>query len=243
MSRLDQKLVAAAEDGDLAGVKAALAAGADVHANDDEALCQAAKHGYLEIVETLVAAGADVHVDAGYPLRAASQNGHLSTARCLLDAGADVDADNNAALCMAAQRGRLDVVNLLIAVGANVNKPNYVVLFSAAKGGFAAVISQLIDAGARWQVFTPTIQEYTPAVQVAFVSRDAVVGLSVIDLAKQGVCPEAIFVLLKRQDQAELADFLQGTHLLDTLTPSARSDLLSDMLSKHSHPETPYVAP
>ncbi len=45
--------------GDIAGVKAALASGANIHANDDLALRQAAHNGHAEIVSLLLAAGAN----------------------------------------------------------------------------------------------------------------------------------------------------------------------------------------
>src|SRR5262245_8148474 len=56
----------AAKKGDVAGIKAALEAGADVNAEDDQgrqatALYYAAVEGHLEAVQLLIARGADVN--------------------------------------------------------------------------------------------------------------------------------------------------------------------------------------
>ena len=54
----DDALVAASKDGEVDGVRAALAAGADVHARDDAALRLAAYTGHAEVVRMLLDAGA-----------------------------------------------------------------------------------------------------------------------------------------------------------------------------------------
>jgi ankyrin repeat protein len=70
-----------------------LAAGADVHARDDQALCMAAKNGHDAMVARLLAAGADVHAYDDQALRLAAMNGHDAVvARLLAAGGANVHA-------------------------------------------------------------------------------------------------------------------------------------------------------
>lgn len=57
-------------------VEILLNAGADVHANCDEALWLASKNGHTEVVRVLLEAGADVHAEDGYALQMASEWGH-----------------------------------------------------------------------------------------------------------------------------------------------------------------------
>jgi ankyrin repeat protein len=89
-------LIGAAAAGDLARVKALLAAKADVNAraaNRATALLVASYRGHLQIVKTLIAAKADVNAKALYgitPLMAASAGGHLEVLKVLLAAKADL---------------------------------------------------------------------------------------------------------------------------------------------------------
>ncbi|MFA5106679.1 MAG: ankyrin repeat domain-containing protein, partial [Candidatus Micrarchaeia archaeon] len=71
MTEQNKKLLEAVSSGDLAGVKEALAAGADVNAKDRDgytALMVASYWGHMDIVKLLIAAGADVNAksETGY---------------------------------------------------------------------------------------------------------------------------------------------------------------------------------
>lgn len=91
---MSDALYDAAKIGDLIGVEAALAAGADVHANDDEALILVASRGHHEALQTLIDAGANVHAKDGQALSMAADIGCQDCAIRLLDAGAEVDVDS-----------------------------------------------------------------------------------------------------------------------------------------------------
>lgn len=108
MRNHDQALIAAAESGNLRGVQAALAAGADVNARAGHALSRAADNRHLDIVECLLAAGADARTYAR-PLIWASSAGYLDIVMCLLKAGAKI---SSTALALAAHNGRIPVVQL-----------------------------------------------------------------------------------------------------------------------------------
>jgi len=82
-------LIKAARMGNIDGVKAALAAGANIHVDGDDALYWAATQDHAEIVNLLLAAGANVHVHDDAALRWAAYHSHAEVVNRLLAAGAD----------------------------------------------------------------------------------------------------------------------------------------------------------
>ena len=82
-----------------------LAAGADLHAKNDEALRFASMEGHAEVVRLLLAAGAEVHANDDLALRKVSKRGWSHVVRLLLDAGADVHAKDDQALLSAVKFG------------------------------------------------------------------------------------------------------------------------------------------
>jgi ankyrin repeat protein len=106
-------LVCSAGYGKLDFVEYLLAAGADVHADDDYALQLASDNRRTEVVKVLLAAGADVHADDDFALQLASSNGHTEVVKVLLAAGADVHAEDDWALQLACSNRRTNVVKVL----------------------------------------------------------------------------------------------------------------------------------
>jgi hypothetical protein len=120
-----------------------LAAGADVHADNDYALRGAAVNGHLPVVQALLAAGADVHADNDYALCCAARNGHLPVVQALLAAGANLHARDDYALCCAVGNGHLPVVQALLAAGANLHADNDYALCWAARNGHSECVKLL----------------------------------------------------------------------------------------------------
>ena len=157
----DAGLIAAIKAVDKAGVRAALARGADVTATEADGttpLHWAVHADDAPIVELVLAAGADATARNRYgvpPLALAAVNGNAPIARLLLEAGTDANAtlaQGETVLMTAARTGALDVVELLLDRGASPNATEtwrgQTALMWAAGEGHAQVIPALLSHGA-----------------------------------------------------------------------------------------------
>jgi ankyrin repeat protein len=163
----DAYLLRAASAGDAAGVRAALAGGADVEAEDDlgrTALVRAAYGNHLEAARVLVRAGADPnHLDASTQspfLIATSEVGDdPRLVDLLLAHGADLrvkDSYNGTGLIRAADRGFPVIIGRLLDAGIeidHVNRLGWTALHEAVVLGdgsrrYQQVVRRLLDAGA-----------------------------------------------------------------------------------------------
>jgi hypothetical protein len=79
----------------------------------DNALIYSVMYRKLDFVEYLLAAGADVHTNDDWALQWASENGHTEVVKVLLDASADVHAVDYWALRWASHNGHTEVVKVL----------------------------------------------------------------------------------------------------------------------------------
>ena len=157
----DAGLIEAIKAVDDAGVRAALARGADISATDPDGttpLHWAAHANDATIVGLLIGAGADADAANRYgvrPLSLACTNGNAAIAELLLAAGADPDtalAEGETALMTAARTGALDVVRLLLEHGADVNGAEswrgQTALMWAAAEGHEQLIPTMLSYGA-----------------------------------------------------------------------------------------------
>lgn len=166
-------------------------------------------------------------------LMIAAKRGDLAGVQAALDAGADVHESDDFALHLAAAKGYLDIVHHLLSVGANLHTVRDLAVRFAAEHHQTATVRMLLKHGAHWQALLPKLPEYTPAIQVVFLSFAPAHELSLTELCQQGVCPEGLCALLTHQGHAELAAMLMATHLLDPLDPDARALLLVDILDRN----------
>jgi len=161
-----EELIAAASDGDVAGVRRALAAGADPDRalpRFGTALIVASANGELDVVRALLEAGADparqieerlVEGLQRTALTSAARHGHLAIVELLLRAGAEPDAivpGDATALIEASRHGHDDVVDLLLAAGADPQRQvegDGDALTGAIAGGHPEVADRLLVAGA-----------------------------------------------------------------------------------------------
>ncbi len=157
----DNPLIGAAENGNTAAVKAALARKADVNAAELDgttALHWAVRNDDTETVDLLLKAGANAKVQNRYgisPILLASTNGSAPMIERLLKAGADANSaspEGETALMTASRTGKADAVQALIANGAKVNATEkwrgQSALMWAAAEGHADVVAVLLKAGA-----------------------------------------------------------------------------------------------
>ena len=118
-------------NGDLARLRAVLAAGVDVDAPNVvgvTALHYTSRCGHAACLEALLAAGASVHsTNAGRgntPLQGASESGHAACVRALIAAGSDVnfvDRDGRMPFSYALRYGNRRVLKILLRAGADVD--------------------------------------------------------------------------------------------------------------------------
>jgi hypothetical protein len=112
---LDRALIAAIETGNVTAVKQAIAAGADPHANGDEAARWAARNGHLHMVKYLIEdQRADPHANGDEAMNWAAGNGHLHVVKYLIERhNADPHALDDWPMRSAAANGHLHVVEHL----------------------------------------------------------------------------------------------------------------------------------
>lgn len=171
---------------DLAGVTAALAAGADVHEPGPSAMTalhMAASRGADDIALLLINAGADVDAVAGtgqslvHPLHLATQFHYPAVVSLLLAHGAAVDATNSRGqtpLWLAAESGYADIAEQLLEGGADPllgddrfsDSPIYV----AAMHGYLDVVKLMVSKGVDVNYQNPRTGE-TPLWVAAMDSR------------------------------------------------------------------------
>jgi uncharacterized protein len=152
---MDEELIAAAAEGDVARITTLLAAGAAIDAQDEEGRtpAMAATYGrHTAAVAVLLEAGADVNIRdemLNNPFLYAGAEGYLDILKLAYAAGADPTITNRyggVAIIPASERGHVEVVSYLLAeTSIDVNHVN--------KLGWTALLEAIIlsDGGAAHQ--------------------------------------------------------------------------------------------
>jgi ankyrin repeat protein len=156
----ESRLVAAAQNGDAAAVRALIAARTNVNETSRDgstALLWAAYQSDVEMAQSLLAAGAKPNLANRYgitPLLQASRTGDAAMMAALIKGGANAkptSAETETPLMAAARTGRLDAVRLLLEAGADVNATDtyqeQTALMWAAAEGHVEVTRALLAAG------------------------------------------------------------------------------------------------
>jgi len=146
MTELDERYLAAAAAGDLDGVKAALAAGADKDAQDREeasAILGAARGGHHEVVRHLIAEGVDIDAQdqtCFNPFIHGCIFDDLELVTIMVEAGCDLKRltrFGGNGLTPAAEKGHLEIVRYLVEnTTININLTNTI--------GWTALIETVI---------------------------------------------------------------------------------------------------
>ncbi len=167
---LEDELLTAVRKSDVAGVKAAIAKGANVNFKyryDRSALSFACDRGNLEVVKLLLDAGAEINAkDSFYgatPLDWAAYKGSPELIRLLLDKGA---TGKESVLRSAVQQGQLEVLKVVLEKGGLRPETLNTALAMARRDNKPDIIAALIKAGAveppkpSFQVAPEILQKY-----------------------------------------------------------------------------------
>ena len=177
MENLNEKMLAAAVNGDLETVERLVVQGANINYTDkwgNSAIFSAAWEGNLNALDSFYNLGANITLDDANLLCNAAFNGKVDSVKWLIEKGEDADftftnTGENAlhyTICkMSEMNERVEIVSILIAAGIDVNKKTLpgkptlcfmrdaylkgeTPLHRAAAYGNAAIIKMLLDAGA-----------------------------------------------------------------------------------------------
>jgi hypothetical protein len=149
----NKPLIDAVSNKDIAAIKAAIAAGADVNAQDESGQSVLLNANDVEVAKALIAAGAKVDLANKYgmnPLTTASAMGNMEMVKLLIDSKANVNADANGyiVLEMAISGKNPDIVKMLLAAGAKIPaKKKQDIIDEAAMSGsdeIRAIIGKLV---------------------------------------------------------------------------------------------------
>ena len=198
LSAATSEIADAAENRDLAGVRAAIAQHASVTAaqlDGTTALHWAAHWNETEAFNLLLRAGADAKAVNRYgatPLSEAAMVGNARMVEALLKAGADPNTlttpDGETVLMTAARAGQLDAVMALAGHGAGVNaRETYrgqTALMWAAAEHHPEVVKYLLEHGADWKVRSFDRNNQIPKLSAASsITPMAKGGLTALDFA------------------------------------------------------------
>lgn len=134
---LNERLISAAEKGNLEAVKQYVQAGADIHANDDDPVGFAAMNDDILVVEWLLENGADKN----RALKWAVYNGKHTMAAYLLEKGANPQV----AIYDAIEAGKLPILKWLVDKGARLTTKD---ALSAVENDQLEVLQWLVENGA-----------------------------------------------------------------------------------------------
>ncbi len=214
--------VEAARTGNLAALRAIVAAGGNVNAagvDGTTPLLAAAVRGDADTAAFLLGHGARADQANRYgatPLRAAATAGNIKLAEALLTAGASPDAvraeSGDTPLMLAARAGHVAIVRALLARGAKVDRTDplrsQTALMWAAAEGHADVARVLIEAGAPTAVLSKTkISPFMFAIRSGSVDTTRVfldAGVNANEPASDGTRPLVLAILNAHLDIAAL---------------------------------------
>jgi hypothetical protein len=181
-SALNQKLLAAAKEGNYREVRSLLEAGADanVRVNGESPLKQAVARDHVEVVGFLLMAGADVNQVGDYgvtPLHMAAMGNQVGMGGFLIKRGANIEAQaarlcggNSRPLHVAAVQGNAAFALLLLDKGADVNareRNDQTALHVAATHGYVGTVRFLLESKA-----DPTLKDNAGMTALDYARRN-----------------------------------------------------------------------
>lgn len=226
-----EKMLKAAEEGDLAQVQALVAAGihpdfsrtvychgeaiggGDVHWSITQSpLWEAAYNGQAEVMNWLLAHGVD---KKDLALDAAAKGGHWELVEALLAAG----ASREIALLRAVSARRTALVYSLLAQGVDVNtkgRYNYTPLLEAASSCYTEIMQKLVAKGASPQARTSWSE-------------------TMLHLAASGGCVDSLDFILAHGGALEAED-MRGERPLHAAAVDNRTEMVVELLKRGANP-------
>lgn len=215
---------AAAYNGDLQGIKDALAQGAEINSKSDVGktpLMHAALSGEMGAIKLLIDSGSDLNArsrEGDTAMMHACFRNHADAVKLLIDAGADVDArshDGSTALINASSRGHLAAMKVLIDAGAELDleaKEGQTALTEAivfAKKNKTEAVKLLIDSGTdvnkgKW-LYLNNLECACKKGEIGVVELLLEAGVDVYE-GSERKSPRALAASIYRTDIVELID-------------------------------------
>ena len=200
---LDDQLLSAARNGDMAAVQQLIQQGVNIEAKDsadNTALIYAAGWGRTDVVKLLLEKGANIEArDAPRGWTAlinAAWAGHDDVINLLLEKGANIEAKEiddpfigDTALIRASEEGHAEMVRFLLEKGANIearNKDGYTALMVAAEYGKPEVVKVLLEKGANLEAKHHEGPFGHTALQFAVIQRE----FEIVRLLQQAIAQD-----------------------------------------------------
>jgi ankyrin repeat protein len=131
-NQLNDRLIQAAQEGDLRALARALKDGANAKEHDSLALWLAAERGHVECVKLLIEVS-EPRVGNSYALRRAAACGHADCVRVLMEVS-EPKVQNSYALRAAAEEGHVECVKLLMEASDPLANDSHALRMAAAYG-------------------------------------------------------------------------------------------------------------
>ena len=236
---INERLIDAAENGDLDLLKRCVEQGGNIRAEKDRALCFAAENGDLDMVKyCFKQSRCNSYTQKGRALANAAVKGHLNIIKyCVEQAGCNSQLQKDRTLCSAAWNGHLDIVKYCVERGADLGFMDKGVLRGALIRGHLDMIKYCVKKGYDLRAMKGFLHDAAGNGHLGVVKYCIQRGC---DLRAGGslVEQDLVLYLAAKNNEFEVVKYCleQGCDLNNTPNPEETSDRLQrfdDWVQKH----------